>query len=168
MPRTAIALGSNLGRRLDNLQQARNLLRTLASPDGPFLQAPVFETTPVGCPDESPDFYNTVVAFEFDGTPEELLARTRAVEQQLGRIPHATRNAPRVIDVDILYLGSESVDTADLVLPHPRLTSRRFVLEPLAAIEPDFVLPGTTTTIAGHLLRLTRTEPPLTLVQSAW
>lgn len=168
MPRTGIALGSNLGRRLNHLQDARDLLRALATPGTPFLQAPVYQSEPVACPDGSPDFYNTVVELDFQGTPFELLDRTQAIEFKLGRQPVSERNAPRVIDVDILYFGDETVDAGLLTLPHPRLVQRRFVLQPLADIRPDLILPGDHTNIATHLRHLDTDEPNLVPVQSGW
>src|SRR5690606_22565618 len=98
--RVGIALGSNLGNRLGNLREARRLLRDLAAPGEPFLQAPVYQTEPVGCPEGSPDFYNTAVEIGFGGQAHDLLDRTRAIEFHLGRTVAAERNAPRSIDVD--------------------------------------------------------------------
>ena len=169
MPRrTAIALGSNLGDRLHHLRAARELLRKLASSDAEFLQAPIYQTAPVACPDGSPDFYNTVVELSYAGSPHDLLDATQAIEFHLGRQNATERNAPRVIDLDILYLGKATESEGLLELPHPRLTSRRFVLQPLADIRPDLILPGDTATIAEHLAHLDTEEPPLALVQSAW
>lgn len=166
--KVAIALGSNLGRRLGNLQIARDVLRTLAAPGTAFHQAPIYQTEPVNCPEGSPDFFNTVVAFEFAGTPYDLLDQTQAIEFRLGREPASERNAPRPIDVDILYFGDERLSAGMLDLPHPRLTSRRFVLQPLADIQPDFILPGDHVTIAEHLRHLDSSEAPLALVQAHW
>jgi 2-amino-4-hydroxy-6-hydroxymethyldihydropteridine diphosphokinase len=168
MTRAAIALGSNIGRRLAHLQEARDMLKRIASPGEPFLQAPVYQTAPVECPENSPDFYNTVVELSFDGTPFDLLGHTQAIEFKLGRADSSVRNAPRIIDVDILYLGDERIDAGLLELPHPRLTSRRFVLQPLADIRPDLVLPGDRATILKHLGHLDSSEPPLVLVQANW
>ena len=168
MPRTAIALGTNLGRRLAHLQEARDMLKHIAAPGHPFLQAPVYQTAPVGCPPRSPDFYNTVVEFSFEGTAIDLLGHTQAIEFKLGRTGSPERNAPRIIDVDILYLGGERINAGLLELPHPRLTSRLFVLQPLADIRPDLVLPGDRATIQDHLRHLDSAEPPLTLVQANW
>lgn len=166
--RAAIALGSNLGNRLHHLQAARDLIRKLAPADSDFLQAPVYQTAPVSCPDDSPDFYNTIVEFEYPGSPYELLDATQAIEFHLGRQPGTEKNAPRVVDLDILYFG-DAIETGGLLeLPHPRLTSRRFVLQPLADIRPDLELPGDDATIAEHLAHLDTDEPPLTLVQRAW
>ena len=166
--RVGVALGSNLGNRLRNLQEARALLRKLAVPGEAFLQAPVYQAEPVDCPPGSPDFYNTVVEFSCRVTPHELLERTRGIEFHLGRVMAAERNAPRVIDLDILYFGDEQMENDILLLPHPRLTRRRFVLQPLADIRPDLILPGDAATIAKHLRFLDRAEPAVRLVQSSW
>lgn len=163
-----IALGSNLGNRLGNIQIARDVLRSLAVPGTAFLQAPIYQTSPVGCPEGSPDFYNTVVAFEFAGTAFDLLDRTQEIETRLGRVSKSERNAPREIDVDILYFGGEQLNAGLLLLPHPRLSQRRFVLQPLADIRPDLTLPGDTATIAQRLKSLDSTESPLVLVETNW
>lgn len=168
MARVGIALGSNLGDRLANLQAARDRLWCLAQPGAARCQAPIYQTAPVQCPDGSPDFYNTVVEIEFAGTPVELLEHTQRIESQLGRVRAAMRNAPRVIDVDLLYYGDETLAVAGLELPHPQLTRRRFVLQPLADIRPDLQLPGDKISIADHLMRLESSAPPLELVQSVW
>ncbi|MCH7227006.1 2-amino-4-hydroxy-6-hydroxymethyldihydropteridine diphosphokinase [Haloferula sp. A504] len=161
-----LALGSNLGNRLAHLRQARDRLRKMSA-DG-LLQAPIYQTAPVACPEGSPDFYNTVVEIRFQGSPQELLAAALSLELELGRDRSAGPNAPRTIDIDLLYFGHETIAEADLELPHPRLTSRRFVLQPLADIRPDLVLPGDHSTIAEHLAHLDTNEPDLALVQAAW
>lgn len=166
--RVGIALGSNLGRRLVHLQEARDMLRRMMPRGAKLLQSPIFQTAPVNCPPNSPDFYNTVIEISYRGTPQELLEKTQEIEEKLGRLPQVLRNAPRSIDVDLLYFGDKRVDSEDLILPHPRLTLRRFVLKPLAEIRPDLILPGDTATIAEHLEHLDSSEPELSLVQSAW
>jgi len=164
MPRVGIALGSNLGDRLTNLRQASTLLHEIAITGEPFLTAPVFQTSPRLCPPGSPDFYNTVVEISHQGTASELLELTQAIEKKLGRLPTTERNAPRVIDLDLLYFGSEIIISESLILPHPRLHERRFVIQPLAAIRPDLVLPGQCHTIAELLQQLPAGEAPLVLV----
>ena len=161
MPRVGIALGSNLGDRLGNLQAARDCLREIATPGEPFLQASIYQTEPLLCPPGSPVFLNTVVEIGFAGNSFELLELTRAIEKKLGRTAVPERNAPRVIDVDLLYFGDEIIDTAALALPHPRLGERRFVLQPCAEIRPGLILPGHTRSIAELLADLESTEPPL-------
>ncbi len=138
MARTGIALGSNLGDRATNLRAALDGLRSISVPHSPLLIAPLFETIPVGCPDGSPTFLNSVVEIEWQGSALSLLAQTRALEAKLGRIPNTVRNAPRVIDIDILYCGNVTVDSLHLTLPHPRMMERLFVLMPLASVRPDF------------------------------
>ncbi len=161
MPRAGIALGSNLGERMNNLCAALNALRRITSPGEPVLTAPVYQTEPRFCPPGSPDFLNTVVEIGFVGGPLELLAQTRAIEQQLGRTRGAERNTPRTIDIDLLYLGDEIFEDAELTLPHPLIGERRFVLQPLADIRPELVLPGHTQTISQMLTGLEADESPL-------
>lgn len=161
MPRAGIALGSNLGDRLFNLREAFSLLLEISTPGEPVLAAPVYQTEPRFCPPGSPDFLNTVVEIGFEGTPLELLAKTRAIERKLGRAQVSERNAPRVIDLDLLYLGDETNARDELELPHPRIGERRFVLQPLADIRPELVLPGRDQSIAGLLAALPPDEAPL-------
>lgn len=164
MPRVGIALGSNLGDRLAHLRRALAYLREFAAPGELFLIAPVFQTEPRLCPSGSPDFYNSVVEISYHGTATELLDLTQAIEKKLGRATTTERNAPRVIDLDLLYFGDEIIVSEALVLPHPRLHDRRFVLQPLAAIRPDLVLAGQCNSVAELLERLPPDEPPLVLV----
>lgn len=165
MPRVGIALGSNLGDRLAHLAAAREALREIAVPGEPFLSESTYQTEPLLCPPGSPFFYNSVVEIAFDGDPFELLELTQSIEQRLGRTGTPERNAPRIIDVDLLYFGDRIIDTESLVLPHPRLSERRFVLQPLAEIRPDLILPGQTQNIAALLDQLDSDEPPLLRVE---
>jgi 2-amino-4-hydroxy-6-hydroxymethyldihydropteridine diphosphokinase len=167
MPRVGIALGSNLGDRLANLQAARDCLLEIATPGEPFLQASIYQTEPLLCPPGSPLFYNSIVEIDFGGDPFELLELTQSIEEKLGRTGVPARNAPRIIDVDLLYFGEAVIDTEALLLPHPRIGERRFVLQPLAEIRPDLVLPGQAAGVAELLVRLESTEPPLVLVTLA-
>ncbi|QTN31711.1 2-amino-4-hydroxy-6-hydroxymethyldihydropteridine diphosphokinase [Akkermansiaceae bacterium] len=138
MPLVAIALGSNLGDREANIAAAISSLRSLACPERPFLVASIHDTEPDGCPAGSPRFLNTAVAFDYSGgDPLELLARTQAIERELGREPSPVRNAPRVIDIDILTFGGMTLDHPALTLPHPRIAERTFVHLPLREIVPD-------------------------------
>lgn len=146
--RTAIALGTNQGDLLAQLQKARDLLLPFhegARED--FLQSPVYKTSPVGCPAGSPDFYNAVLSLEWGGSPRSLLNLNKDIEYLFGRDLGAVRNAPRPMDLDILLMGDCEVDEWDLVIPHPRLAERLFVLYPLADIMPEFVVPGTGKTV---------------------
>jgi len=166
--RVGIALGTNLGNRLSNLKQARDMLRALVDPESHYLQAPIYQSEPVDCTDNSPDFYNTVVELDYTGRPYELLAKTQGIEFHLGRESVYERNSPRVIDIDILYFGDEVMQEEILSIPHPRLTDRLFVLHPLTDIRPNLILPGDEATIAEHLKHIDTAEPELNLVQSLW
>ncbi len=170
--RVGIALGSNLdsplGDRLSNIKLARDLLEKL-TPDGTeLIQAHVYQSEPLDCPEDSPVFLNTVIELSYDGSPGELLRQTQAIERQLGRDVIREKNAPRIIDIDILYFGTDLYHDASLTLPHPEMTHRRFVLQPLADIRPDLILPGDDITIADHLQHLDSAEPPLSLEQVNW
>jgi len=166
--RVGIALGSNLGDRLANLRAARDLLRALTPDAVHFEQAPVYQSEPVNCPEGSPDFFNTVIEFDYVGEPAKLLEDTQTIEGHLGRNPGAGPNSPRVIDIDILYFDDLVMDTGILVIPHPSMTHRRFVLKPLAEFRPLLTLPGDHATISEHLQHLDSGEPELTLIQTKW
>jgi len=135
LPRVAIALGSNLGNRHANIAAATGALRELATPGEPFLTASLHDTAPQNCPPDSPRFLNTVIDLHYSGKdPLELLDKTQAIELRLGREPNPVRNAPRVIDIDILLFGESSLENPRLTLPHPRIAERPFVYLPLREI----------------------------------
>jgi 2-amino-4-hydroxy-6-hydroxymethyldihydropteridine diphosphokinase len=161
MPRAGIALGSNLGDRLAHLRAALAALLEFATPGEPVLKSAIYQTKPRLCPPGSPEFLNAVVEIGFDGHAFDLLEKTRTIEDRLGRIRSAVRNSPRVIDIDLLYLDGVRLVEKTLVLPHPGIGERRFVLQPLADIRPDLTLPGKDQTIAGLLLHLRSDEPEL-------
>jgi 2-amino-4-hydroxy-6-hydroxymethyldihydropteridine diphosphokinase len=152
--RAAIALGSNLGDRLDNLRQARDRIGELKGMTPPLLQSAVYETPPLGCEPGAPNFYNAAVEIEFTGAAQELLRQLQKIEQALGRPREHARNVSRTIDLDLLYFGQEQRFGGDLQLPHPQLTKRQFVLRPLADIAPDLRLPGETASVRELLGRL--------------
>ena len=166
--RTGIALGTNVGNRLANLREARDLLLNLMPADTTYNQSGIYQSEPVDCPPNSPDFYNAVIEIDFIGKPHDLLKATQAIEWKLGRTSTAVRNAPRPIDLDILYFDHLVMDEDILTIPHPRLTDRRFVLQPLLDIHPDVVLPGDETTVGEHLRRLDSEETDPILIQTAW
>lgn len=149
-----IALGSNLGDRAANIQRGIDLL--MARVPGIHLNASarVYETEPVDCAPETQAFLNTVIEVAADCTPQELHAHLKAIEQALGRPEQRERNSPRTLDLDMLYADDVVSDDPVLILPHPRMHLRRFVLEPLADIRPDLVLPGQQLTVAELLAHL--------------
>ena len=131
-----LCLGSNLGEREENLCQALTLLSVKANLEK---VSSVYETEPVGYK-EQPLFLNLVCRITTDLSPDELLHLAKDVETGMGRVPSFT-NAPRIIDIDILFYEDRVMNTQNLTIPHPRLQDRAFVLIPLAEIAPDLVHP---------------------------
>lgn len=149
-----IALGSNLGDRAENLRRGVELLRERVPGLIVRASAPVYETDPVECAPGTQAFLNTVIEVEASLTPRELHAHLQAIEQALGRPAAREKNSPRSLDLDLLYAGDLISDDPALILPHPRLYQRRFVLQPLADIRPDLVLPGQSVPVSRLLSQL--------------
>lgn len=159
---SALSLGSNQGDRLDWLAHARH---ALAGTPGVRILAcsPVYETEPVEVPEAftHQQYLNQVVIVETMLDARSLSDIVHAIEKRLGRTRGPTPNQPRIIDIDIITFGGLRSDTPDLTLPHPRAHTRRFVLQPLADLRPDMILPGKSLTIAD-LLRTLPPEPCVT------
>ena len=140
-----LGLGSNLGDRRRNLEAALDALR--AHPQIAVSAVSAFlETDPVGGPPGQGKFLNAAAEIETDLAPEALLEELKRVERALGRTP-GPRWGPREVDLDILLYGEEILETEALVIPHPRMRERRFVLAPLAEIAPDARDPVTKQTV---------------------
>jgi len=138
--RAYVGLGANLGDREQMLRLA--LERLAAEPSVELVAASQLrETDPVDFLDQ-PRFLNAAAAVETDLSPRQLLARLQLIECELGRRRAGRRFGPRVIDLDLLLYGSETVNEPELVIPHPRLHLRRFALEPLAELDPELEVPG--------------------------
>jgi 2-amino-4-hydroxy-6-hydroxymethyldihydropteridine diphosphokinase len=152
--RIGIALGSNLGDRLANLGAARKAIVDLTAAKDSILVSPVYETEPVGCEPEAGKFLNAVLEIECDGDPTDLLQKLIRIEESLGRDRNHARNVSRKIDIDLLYAGELNVENERLQLPHPRMHLRKFVLQPLADIRPDLVLPNQTKTVRELLAQI--------------
>jgi 2-amino-4-hydroxy-6-hydroxymethyldihydropteridine diphosphokinase len=137
-----LGLGSNEGDRLANLSAARAAL----DQQGIAVEAEssVYETAPQGEVLDQADFLNACVRVETALEPEELLDACKRVERELGRSPGGLRHGPRPIDVDLLLLDGRVHSSERLTLPHPEVTSRRFVLEPLVELDPELSLPDGT------------------------
>jgi 2-amino-4-hydroxy-6-hydroxymethyldihydropteridine diphosphokinase len=133
--RCVLAIGSNLGERLNNLQGAVN---TLADTPEVWLTAvsPIYETAPVDAPDGSRDFLNAIVLADTTLSARTLLERALAVEDAYGRERGTERNAPRTLDVDLIMVGDRHANDEDLVLPHPKAHERAFVLAPWHDVDP--------------------------------
>jgi 2-amino-4-hydroxy-6-hydroxymethyldihydropteridine diphosphokinase len=152
--RTGVALGSNLADRLANLRTTRKAILQLPGVAPPVLASAIYETEPIDCEPGARKFLNAVLEFDYQGDPLELLKRLGELEQALGRLSDHPRNVSRKIDIDLLYFGAKKIDKKELQLPHPRMHLRRFVLQPLADIRPDMVLPNQTKTVRKLLAQL--------------
>ena len=136
MKKIFLALGSNIGNRQENINQA---IRFLSKEITDIKRAPIYESKAVGYEDQ-PDFLNTVISGYTDLSPEELLNFVKKVEKQTGRIKRF-RWGPREIDIDIIFYGNLVIEKDNLIIPHPRIQERDFVLKPLCDLEPEFIHP---------------------------
>jgi len=159
-----VALGSNLGDSRRIILDAMARLQEL-SPSS-LLKSSLWQTSPVNCPPNSPPFVNAVAALVpfADETPESLLQKLRALEKEFGRPPKKVLNEPRSLDLDLIAFGTETRNSPELILPHPRAHLRRFVLQPLNEIAPDLILPGQSHTVSRLLAGLPETETVTRLV----
>jgi 2-amino-4-hydroxy-6-hydroxymethyldihydropteridine diphosphokinase len=151
----AIGIGSNLGDRHAHIAFARTRLESLLV--NPRFSS-VRETDPVGVSGPQPKYLNAVAVGTSAATPRALLGALLAIEQERGRA-RAYPNAPRTLDLDLLLAGDAIVEEPGLVLPHPRMAGRLFVLEPLAEIAPTLRHPQTGQTVE-EMLRVFRQSPP--------
>jgi 2-amino-4-hydroxy-6-hydroxymethyldihydropteridine diphosphokinase len=147
-----LALGSNLGNRESNIEEAVSELENIIEITH---LSTLHETAPVGGPKQG-DYLNAVLIGESELTPHELLALTSKIESKLGRV-REVRNGPRTIDIDIIVFGEIQINTPDLQIPHPRAHQREFVLAPWLEIDPDAQIPGRTS-VAKILAELAVSE----------
>ena len=148
--RAFLGLGSNLGDRRRYLRQA---VAALSAGGDVVAVSPLYETEPVGGPAGQGPYLNVVVELSTTDDPRALLARCRALEAAAGRV-RTVVNGPRTLDADVLWVEGVSVDEPDLVVPHPRLWQRRFVLAPLADLAPDLVPAAALAAAGGEVSEL--------------
>ena len=163
-----LSLGSNIGDRRALLCEGRR--RLLALPGaGVAVSSPLYETEPVGARPEYRDnwFLNAVIVLAYAGEPDALSCAMHRIETALGRVRGADRNAPRPLDIDLIYAGALVLSTSALTLPHPSWAARRFVVQPLADLRPSLRLPGAAGTVAEMLARLPGV-PVVRRVAEAW
>ena len=147
--RAFLGLGSNLGDRRRHLNEAVQSLAGLVA------VSQVYETDPVGGPPGQSPYYNCVVQLETQLSPRQLLGVCHRLESAAGRIRNE-RWGPRTLDVDLLLVGDLQVADPDLILPHPRMWERRFVLAPLAELDPALVPDALLARADGRVVALGR------------
>jgi len=145
--RAFLGLGSNLGDRRAELRRAVHALA------GVVAVSPVYETEPLGGPEGQPPYLNVVVELDTECSPRQLLELCRSLEARAGR-ERAVHHGPRTLDVDVLLVGDLRVQEPDLVVPHPRMWERRFVLAPLGDLAPELVPPRVLDAAGGSVQRL--------------
>lgn len=152
MARVFIGMGSNLGDREAQLAEA---LAALAEPPGTQLvrASRLYETAPVGGPPQGP-YLNAVAEFECDRSPAGVLRVLLSIEAEAGRLRSGQRDRPRELDLDLLLYGDQVLETQELIVPHPRLHLRAFVLEPLAELAAELVHPRLGATLADLAQRV--------------
>ena len=138
MAKVFLSTGSNEGNRLSSLV---NVAKFIEKQIGRIIDlSPVVESEPMGFIAET-NFYNQVLLIETDLTPQQLIEALLVIELKLGRVRSGNGYSSRMIDIDILFYDENQVSDSNLVIPHPRLHERNFVLQPLLAIAPDFIHP---------------------------
>lgn len=162
MPEAVIALGSNVGDRLIYLKNALSSIHLR----GTILKiSPLYETSPYGFIDQ-PHFLNAVLVMETCLSAERLLSDLKIIENEVGR-KQRIRWGPREIDLDIIFYDQLQLDSENLTIPHPDFHNRRFVLQPLADIAPDWQIPGSTQTIQ-QILNICPDKTIIKLIKKDW
>ena len=162
------SLGSNMHNRKRLLMQAKTLL--LSAPRTQFVdQSPIYETTPIDVKPEYADmaYLNSVVIMESELPLESWLSYIGKIETNLGRERTEDRNAPRTIDIDIIYAGDQILDGGGLEVPHPRWAERRFVVQPLCDVRPELVVPESHKPVSD-ILRSLPPDEGLSVFDEKW
>lgn len=148
MDNVFISMGSNLGDKIGNCRRAVNEIAGFCEV---IRVSSLYETEPVGKEDQ-PNFINCVSQIETNLSPHKLLKKLNSIEEKLGRVRHE-KWGPRTIDLDIIFYNDLIINESDLIIPHPRAHLRRFVLEPICEIAPEFIHPGPDSSVL-ELLKL--------------
>ena len=150
-----LSLGSNMGDRLAHLKNAKTMI--LGHPGiMPATQSPVYETEPVDVPSEfqAVHFLNAILIVKTLIHLPQLMRTFQFLEQEIGRVPNTVVNAPRPMDIDIIYADGLQVQEQYIVIPHPLWQERRFVVQPLCDVRPELKIPGQTGTVVDVLAGL--------------
>ncbi len=132
-----LLLGSNLGDRAIHLTNARSRIESDIGQI--FTTSSIYSTAPWGIANQ-PDFYNQVVQLHTPLSPQKVLHHALSIEEALGRV-RKEKWGPRIIDIDLLFYNEQVLHSADLIVPHPGIANRRFTLQPLVDIAPDYIHP---------------------------
>lgn len=146
--RVILALGANLGKPLEQLEHACDLLTDVY---GDLRLSQLYETSPVNCPAGSPNYLNACVEICTTQSPEQVLQHCQAIENKLGRQRSGIYGEARSCDIDIINYGELQLQSQALILPHPRAHERAFVLQPLCDIDPNLRLAGQEHTVSEQL-----------------
>jgi len=157
-----LSLGSNMGDKEDNIRKALKLIEDV---DEIRKVSPLYQTEPMGFKNQS-YFLNCVIEVQTNSNPEQMLLFLKSIEQKLGRI-NTVKNGPRIIDIDILLYDDFCIETDDIVIPHPRLHERLFVLIPLMDVNPDVIHPLLKKTVR-ELYDAIQHEEMVTLYKNTW
>lgn len=149
-----IGLGSNIEDRLAYLREGCKRVSALHESGAPIRVSSIYETSPVDCEPGTMPYLNAVMEINFAGSPVALMNRLLMIEKAMDRPSKRPRNAPRIIDLDVLYADNLVLNNLEIVIPHPRLHRRRFVLAPLAEISPELILPGQPRSVRALLAEL--------------
>jgi 2-amino-4-hydroxy-6-hydroxymethyldihydropteridine diphosphokinase len=149
--RVGVGIGTNLGDKRKNIENAFLFLASIGSN---VVRSSLYETSPVDCPPDSDAFWNAVMELDWDRNAEDFLNVINDFEFTQGRHRTPLKNEPRGIDLDFLFADDLVLSTKSLILPHPRMIERRFVMEPLSEVDPDRILPHTHRTIMDHAIDL--------------
>ena len=144
-----LSLGSNIAPRFETLQAAISSLYSLLGSDVESVST-IYETEAVASYSQA-DYLNCAIHVKTELTPEELLTSCRKIEFSNGRPLNRNKSAPRTLDIDIIFYGNQIINATKLIIPHPRYADRRFVLEPLAEIAPDYICPDTGCSVGDTL-----------------
>ncbi len=150
MVSVVLSLGSNLGDQYFYICQMEKALRTILK--GTLARSDLMKTEPVGVKDQL-WFLNRIISGSFDGTARQLLESTRHIEESLGREKKG-QMASRTADIDILLFGEQIINDADLIVPHPRMLWRRFCIEGMNQIVPQWRVPGTEMSVSQHFKQM--------------
>lgn len=156
MAEVYLSLGSNEGDRLNSLVKAAKLIGNLIGRINKY--SSVIESEPWGFSAEI-TFYNMVLLIDTECTPRQVLTKALEIETSLGRTRHGKEYASRIIDIDILFYNTETINGDNLVIPHPLMHKRKFVLQPLSEVAPDLIHPVLNSSITELLLSLNEPVP---------